>query len=110
MRTWVERQIDELANQYKRHGGKGNRDLQVRRLKIACGWIVHHHRLTSLKQIGKRHVIDFYINHRTTHTYSTLKLYYYAFASLWEWLGRSNEPPRPHQTGPELEHPNQGAG
>jgi hypothetical protein len=109
MPTWVEKQIDELAHQYKRHGGKGNRHLQVRRLKIACRWIVHRHRLTSLKQIGKRHIIDFYINHRTTYTYSTLKLYYYAFASLWTWLGRTNEPPRPHQTGSDIGAPPTGA-
>lgn len=98
MSTSVDNQIDKLAHQYKRHGGKRNRDQQVQRLKTGCRWIAHHHRLTHLDQIGRRQIIDFYSSHRATLTYKTLTGYFYAFMVLWGWLGRSSEPPRPYKT------------
>ncbi|MDE3022418.1 MAG: hypothetical protein KGI54_11220 [Pseudomonadota bacterium] len=87
-------QIRELAHAYKRHGGKDNRRQQLGRLATACEWIAFNHQISNLHEIGKRQVIDFYRNHRHLAD-STLAGYFYAFVTLWAWLGRTGEPPRP---------------
>lgn len=94
MHISVEGQIRRLAHSYVRHGGKRNRRQQVGRLVAACTWIAANHGLNKIDQIGKRQVIDFYRHHREMAN-GTLMGYFYAFAELWEWLGRQGDPPRP---------------
>lgn len=87
-------EVRQLAHIYVRHGGKDNRRQQVARLVKACAWIVEHHHVHRVAEIGKRQIIDFYRNHREMSPRTTMG-YFYAFCELWTWLGRPSEPPRP---------------
>jgi len=87
-------QVRHLAHTYVRHGGKQNRRQQVDRIATAVDWIQEKHRLTGLEQIGKRQVIDFWKAHRDLAP-RTAYSYWLGFCELWNWIGRTGEPPRP---------------
>lgn len=52
----IEEQVWTLAGAYVRHGGKGNRKRQVKRLVTACVAAAERWRIADVRQIGKRHV------------------------------------------------------
>ena len=91
-------QVRRLAHGYVRHGAKANRKQQLGRVVAVVEWIAARERLTGLDQIGKRHVVDFWKNHRHLAD-STAYAYWLALRELWGWLGRDGEPPRPRSQG-----------
>lgn len=87
-------QVRRRAHVYVAHGGKRNRRQQVDRLVILANWIQAHFRVTGLDQIGKRQVIAFWKAHRDMAP-ATAYAYWLAIKVLWQWLGRSEDPPPP---------------
>lgn len=90
-------QVRRRAHVYVRHGGKANRRQQVERLVAVVEWIEARERLTGLDQIGKRHIVDFWKNHRDL-AERTAYGYWLALRELWTWLDRPGEPPRPRSS------------
>ena len=97
-------QVRRRAHKYLAHGGKKNRRQQVDRMEIVVNWIQTQFCLTGLDQVGKRHVIAYWKNHRKIAD-TTAIAYWRAIKVLWGWLGRSADPPIPrpsNASGPEV--------
>lgn len=96
-------QIEALADEsgYLRHGGKGNRRKQLKRLVTAVTWIIDQHAdMKSVHQIGRGQIIDYYRElDRQRRAYKTKMDYFRTFCLLWAWLDRTGEPPRPKNIG-----------
>lgn len=101
-RVWAE--VETLAHAgYRRHGGKQNRRQQVRRIHAVVAWIDAMHQVGSIHRIGQRHIIDWYRHHRHLSAATLARGYYPAIVTLWRWLGRPDEPPRPRITPTTLQ-------
>lgn len=86
--------LERIMNSYKRHGGKKNRREQVGKIRAACAFLeVDPHNL------GKNQINRFYEHLRASNrSLKTINNYYYAFAALYQELGRKSKPPRPTDT------------
>lgn len=96
-------QVRRQAHVYVAHGGKTNRRQQVDRLVIVVDWMQAQFQLTGLAQIGKRQVIAYWKAHRDMAP-ATAYAYWLALKVLWQWLGRTEDPPRARQ-GPLPSYP-----
>jgi len=90
-------QIRRRAHAYVRKGSKANRRLQVRRLLLFAAWVEEQERVGDLGRLGKRHVIRFWAAHQHWSD-KTRYGYWLAFCTLWQWLGKAGEPPRPFKS------------
>ena len=87
-------QINKYAHQYKRHGGKRNRQQQVMRIIKFLDWIEAQGQVNSLNQLGKRHVI-LYWKHTRDLSKQTRYGYWLAISILWNWIDKPDKPPVP---------------
>jgi len=89
----LRREIQLLAHDYVRKGGKKNRRKQAKRM-IALGAFSETLGCRCMGELGKRHIIAFYKYHRH---FSDAVLYqhYLAFRKLYELASKPNDPPAP---------------
>jgi len=95
----LRQEIERLAHDYKRKGGKQNRRKQAKRM-LALGAFAEGLGCKHVGELGKRHVIEFYKAHRGL---SDAVLYQHslAFRELWQRIGKTGEPPKPRKSTPK---------
>ncbi|MGD0960840.1 MAG: hypothetical protein ABSB19_13625 [Methylomonas sp.] len=87
-------QIQTLAHQYVRSGSKANRRLQVGRMIKFVEFIEQTERLHNLHEIGRRHVLLFWKQHRDMAP-KTAHAYWLALCVIWQWSDKPGTPPKP---------------
>lgn len=87
---------EKYFRDYVRGGGKENRKKQVTRIIEFLDWTESSMKVTSIHRLGKRHVIEFWVSHRDFSDETAYK-YWLGISKLWEWLGKHEEPPKPHK-------------
>lgn len=86
--------VRQRADTYLRHGGKTHRRDTVQVLISMLHEIHAHEQGCPPEQIGWRQISGY--NRRHAHlSPATLRRHQAAVALLWEWLGRTGEPPKP---------------
>jgi len=94
-------QLKQYSYDYVRHGGKTNRKQQLSRILFFLKWINQQKiKVTKLDQLGKKHIISFWKNHRYMSD-ATAYGYWLAFCLLWEWLNKPELPPKPFKINHE---------
>ena len=89
----LQREIQVLAHDYVKKGGKQNRRKQAKRM-IALGVCAEKLGCKHLSELGKRHVIEFWKSHRDL-SEAVQYQHFLAFRELWQRSGKSGEPPKP---------------
>jgi len=89
----LQREIQLLARDYVRKGGKQNRRKQAKRM-IALGACAEKLGCKHLGELGKRHVIEFYKAHRDL-SEAVQYQHWLSFRELWRLSQKSGEPPKP---------------
>jgi len=89
----LRREIERLAHDYVRKGGKKNRRKQAKRM-IALGTFAETLGCKHIGELGKRHVIGFYKAHRGLSD-AVIYQHYLAFRKLYELAKKPNDPPAP---------------
>ena len=87
-------QIQTLAHQYVRSGSKANRRLQVGRMIKFVEFIEQTERVHNLHEIGRRHVLLFWKQHRDMAP-KTAHAYWLALCVIWQWSDKPGTPPKP---------------
>lgn len=95
MRTWA-KELKAHTHDYVRRGGKENRRKQVSRIIKFLRFTDSNEKITSLQRLGKRHVIEFWKANRDLSD-KTANDYWLGICELWEWIGKSDAPPKPHR-------------
>lgn len=86
-------EVQQLTHGYVKKGGKDNRRQQRSRM-IAFAEFCANLGVNSLGQIGKKHVVEYWENHRNL-AESTAYSHWLAIRSLWELSGKVGIPPKP---------------
>jgi hypothetical protein len=89
----IEMWARKRADTYLRHGGKSHRRETIQVL-IALLREIHQHEDCLPEQIGRRQIIGYYRRHAHLSP-ATLRRHQTAVGLLWDWLGRTGEPPKP---------------
>ncbi len=89
----LRREIQLLAHDYVRKGGKKNRRKQAKRM-IALGEFAETLGCRCIGELGKRHIFGFYKSHRHLSD-AVLYQHFLAFRKLYELAGKPNDPPAP---------------
>ena len=95
MRIWA-KELKAHTHDYVRRGGKENRRKQVSRIIKFLRFTDSNEKITSLQRLGKRHVIEFWKANRALSD-KTANDYWLGLCELWEWIGKPDEPPKPHK-------------
>lgn len=102
--TPLRKAANEAAHSYMRSGGKTNRRKQ-RYLLFRFIDFCHENGTVTPDQVGQKTVIRYWKKHRTLSD-RVLKNHFLAIATLWRFLNKPGEPPRPYlsqQSAPEGE-------
>ncbi|WP_393936849.1 hypothetical protein [Aeromonas rivipollensis] len=90
----MEKWIEQRADQYRRHGGKTSRRRTVARLIAICQDIERHEQgIRQPPQIGRAHLHRYWARHADLAP-TTQRDHWYAMRLLWDFLGRTGEPPK----------------
>lgn len=89
----LRREIQLLAHDYVRKGGKQNRRKQAKRM-IALGAFSEGLGCQAIGELGKRHVMEFWKAHRGLSD-AVLYQHWLAFRELWRLAGKKDELPKP---------------
>lgn len=89
----IEIWVHQRADHYLRHGGKTHRRQTVRVL-VSVLTEIRLHDGCAPGQIGRRQIIGYYRRHAHLSP-ATLRRHHAAICLLWDFLGRTGEPPRP---------------
>lgn len=95
MPTWA-KELKAHTHDYVRRGGKENRRKQVSRIIKFLRFTDSNEKITSLQRLGKRHVIEFWKANRDL-SEKTANDYWLGICELWGWIGKPDEPPKPHK-------------
>ena len=101
MRTWA-KELKAHTHDYVRRGGKENRRKQVSRIIKFLRFTDSNEKITSLHRLGKRHVIEFWKANRDLSD-KTANDYWLGICELWEWIGKPDEPPKPHKKSQNID-------
>ena len=82
---------DLRIRKFLKHGGKKNRNVEVRRMEKVCEF----NQIKYIDQLGSKHIIAFYKANRDLSD-ATLTAYNYALKHLYKLLGRTSRPPKPN--------------
>ena len=93
--------VKEAKNLFERHaytrkGGKKNRKTQQKRALFFCDWAQKKYGITSLGQIGKNQIHEFFKQHSHL-AVSTQYGYWLALCDLWLFSEKQGKPPKPQQ-------------
>jgi len=89
----LRREVERLAHDYKRKGGKKNRRKQFKRM-VALGELAESMGCKHVGELGKRHVIEYWKSHRDL-SKDVQYQHWLAFRELWQRIGKAGEPPKP---------------
>ncbi|QCU89777.1 hypothetical protein [Thiomicrorhabdus sediminis] len=89
-------EIEILSKRYKSHGGKKNRRQQVKKIRRVFEFAKANHKTRSVYELGRKQIIDFYRHNRDLSD-KTLYAYWLALKQLYQFMGRLEEPPKPHK-------------
>ncbi len=89
-------QLQKLAHSYVRRGAKANRRQQLGRMIRFLEFVEETERPNNLQEIGNRHVISFWKEHRTMAD-KTANGYWLALCELWRLAQKKGTPPKPFQ-------------
>jgi len=94
MRTWVD-ELKSHTHHYVSRGGKQNRKKQVSLIIHFMEYTVSTDKISSIHELGRRHVINFWKSHRDLPE-KTAYDYWLGICKLWEWIGKNEKPPKPN--------------
>jgi len=89
----LRREIQLMAHDYVRKGGKQNRRKQAKRMLALCSF-AESMGCRDFGEFGKRHVIEFWKSHRDL-SEPVQYQHWLAFRELWQRIGKAGEPPKP---------------
>lgn len=95
--------VRELTHDYVRKGGKANRKQQRDRM-LAFARHAQALGACEMGQVGARHVIRYWKDHRALSD-ATLLNHWYALCVLWKLSGKDGEPPKPWKNTPSIARP-----
>lgn len=89
-------QLQKLAHNYVRRGGKANRRQQLGRMIKFLQFIEVTERPNNLHEVGARHVVSFWKANRTMAA-KTAHGYWLALCEMWRLAQKKGTPPKPFQ-------------